>query len=213
MITSNEPLKQRNKPNRSKSIRTLLFPTWLPIHQNGFQNSDKVYTQPVKYLTWKAAPAVPQSCPIMLGWQFQSLVVNEYLLSNLLYHTARFSKAWFVIFDLFGIFLCFKVSCLWSFCFRLQSTSLLHWFFLSFLTFLSLARIKQCLLQIPLIITTTIVILSFIFVGQAGLACTNIVTFINPAPTQRIDGTEKPQNTSKFAKPTARYNEFGSKSK
>ena len=34
---------------------------------------------------------------------------------------------------------------------------------------------------------------------------------INPAPTQMIDGTEKPQIPSKFAKRAARYNEFGSK--
>ena len=42
-------------------------------------------------------------------------------------------------------------------------------------------------------------------------ACSNTVICINPAPTQMIDGTEKPKIPSKFAKRAARYNEFGSK--
>ena len=33
---------------------------------------------------------------------------------------------------------------------------------------------------------------------------------MKPAPTQMIDGTEKPKIPSKLAKRTARYNEFGS---
>ena len=39
-----------------------------------------------------------------------------------------------------------------------------------------------------------------------------IVICINSAPTQMIDGTEKTQIPSKFAKHAARYNEFDSKS-
>ena len=38
-----------------------------------------------------------------------------------------------------------------------------------------------------------------------------IIIIIKPAPTQMIDGTEKPKIPSKFAKCTAQYNEFGSK--
>ena len=49
------------------------------------------------------------------------------------------------------------------------------------------------------------VILSFVFEGQAGrVRC--IVICINSAPTQMIDGTEKP-----IRKRAARYNEFGYK--
>ena len=55
---------------------------------------------------------------------------------------------WLVHFDPLGLFLCFKVRCFWSpvsHCFRQWSTSFLLSFLWSFL-FLSLARIKQCLL-------------------------------------------------------------------
>ena len=52
------------------------------------------------------------------------------------------------------------------------------------------------------------VILSFAFPCEPGRArC--VVTYINPAPTQMIDGAEKPKILSKFAKRAARYNEFG----
>ena len=87
---------------------------------------------------------------------------------------------------------------------NIKSTSFLRRFFRSFL-FLSFSRIKQCLpppsTKSPLIIAISFaileqsrVILGFVFAGQAGrVRC--IVICINSAPTQMIDGTEKPMRS------------------
>ena len=48
---------------------------------------------------------------------------------------------------------------------------------------------------------------SKVILSQAGRARYNVIC-INPAFTKMIDGTEKPQIPSKFAKLAARYNEF-----
>ena len=53
------------------------------------------------------------------------------------------------------------------------------------------------------VLEQSVVILSFVFEGQAGrVRC--IVICINSAPTQMIDGTEKP-----IRKRALRYSEFG----
>ena len=72
-----------------------------------------------------------------------------------------------------------------------------------------------CLLpsaKLPLTIAISFAILSFVFASQAGRARSNIVIYINPAPTQMIVVTEKPKIPSKFAIREARYKEFGSNS-
>ena len=48
---------------------------------------------------------------------------------------------------------------------------------------------------------------SRVILSQAGQARYTVIC-INPAFTKMIDGTEKPKISLKFAKRTARYNEF-----
>ena len=58
-----------------------------------------------------------------------------------------------------------------------------------------------------MVISVAILEPSKVILSQAGRARYNVIC-INPAFTKMIDGTEKPQIPSKFAKLPARYNEF-----